>query len=127
MFNNNFFVRLILKSYPLGGPGGLGKLSKFLLGSVISVFTWISMYITWISKQYPHFYAFYWFFMCWFLLLIHFSTLQLLSWKVTFSGTQKPPPPTVFNRQASDWVHCEEERGAHAGISRHTNNFFIIF
>ena len=32
---------------------------------------------------------------------------------VTFSGTQKPIPPTVFNLQASDWVHCEEETGAH--------------
>ena len=31
------------------------------------------------------------------LLFIQFSTLQLLSWKVTFSGTQKPTPPTVFN------------------------------
>ena len=31
--------------------------SKFLLGSVISVFTWISKYITWISKQYPRFYS----------------------------------------------------------------------
>ena len=31
--------------------------------------------------------------MCWFLLFIHFSTLKPLSWKVTFSGTQKPSPP----------------------------------
>ena len=52
--------------------------------------------------------AFYWIFMCWFLLFIHFSILQPLSWKVTFSSTQKPTPPTVFNLQASDWVHCEE-------------------
>ena len=28
------------------------------------------------------------------------------------SGTQKPSPPTVFNLQASDWVHCDEETGA---------------
>ena len=33
-------------------------------------------------------YAFYWFLMCWFLLLIHFSIIELLSWKVTFSGTE---------------------------------------
>ena len=39
---------------------------------------------------------------------------------MTFSGTQKPTPPTVFNLQASDWVHCEEETGVHAGISLHT-------
>ena len=37
-----------------------------------------------------------------------------------FSGTQNVSPPTVFNlqAQASDWVHCEEETGVHAGISR---------
>ena len=33
---------------------------------------------------------------------------------MTFSGTQKLTPPSVFNLQASDWVHCEEETGAHA-------------
>ena len=46
-----------------------------------------------------------------------FSILQLFSWKVTFSGSQKPTPPTVFNLQASDWVHCEEETGAHYQLS----------
>ena len=92
-----------------GRPGGMGEPSLFLLGSVITVFTWISKYITWISKQCPHFYAFYWFFVCCFFLFINFSILQPLSWKVTFSSTQKPTPPIVFNLQASDWVHCGEE------------------
>ena len=110
-----------------GGPGGMGEPSKFLLGSVISVFSWISKYITWISKQFPHFYAFYWFFMCWLLLVIHFSILQPLSWKVTSSGTQKPTPPTVFNEQVSDWVHCEEEIDAHSDISRHSYKFLFYF
>ena len=32
---------------------------------------------------------------------------------MTFPVTQKPTPPTVFNLQASDWVHCEEETGAY--------------
>ena len=101
----------------------MGELSKFLLGSLISVFTRVSKYTTWISKQYPHFYAFYWFFICWFLLFIHFSTLQPLSWKVSFYGTQKPTPPPVFNTQASDWVHCEEETGAYYQLSRITSKF----
>ena len=35
----------------LGGPWGMGEPSKLLLGSVILVFTCISKYITWISKQ----------------------------------------------------------------------------
>ena len=34
-----------------------------------------------------------------------------------FSGTQKPTPPTFFNLQASDWVHCEEKTGEHKGKS----------
>ena len=38
---------------------------------------------------------------------------KLLLRKVIFSGTQKPTPPTVFNLQASDGVHCEEETGAY--------------
>ena len=33
-------------------------------GSVITVFTWISKYISWISKQYPHFHSFFWFLTC---------------------------------------------------------------
>ena len=40
------------------------------------------------------------------------------------------PPPTVFNQQTLDWVHCEEETGAHAGIFRQTSklvHFFYTF
>ena len=62
--------------------------------------------------------------MCWFLLYIHFSTLQPLSGKVTFSGTQNTTPPTVFNLQASDWVHCEEETGAYYQLHRFTYKLF---
>ena len=47
--------------------------------------------------------------------------------EVTFSGTQKPTPPTVFNLQASDWVHCEEETGAHTGESLWQNYKFVVF
>ena len=46
---------------------------------------------------------------------------------MTFSGTQKPTPPTVFNLQALDSVHCEEETGAHAGISQHIYKFDFFF
>ena len=37
-----------------------------------------------------------------------------------FPNTQKPTPPTVFNLQASDWVHCEDGIGAHYQLSRFT-------
>ena len=39
---------------------------------------------------------------------------------MTFSGTQKPTPLTVFNIQASDWVHCKEETGVYYQLSWHT-------
>ena len=39
---------------------------------------------------------------------------------MTFSGTQKSTPPTVFNLQASDWVQCEEETGAYYQLSLFT-------
>ena len=58
---------------------------------------------------------------------IHFSILQPLSWKVTFSSTLKPTPPTVFNLQASDWVHCEEETGAYYQLSQFTYKLVIFF
>ena len=37
---------------------------------------------------------------------------------MTFPVTSKPTPPTVFNLQASDWVHCQEETGRDVEISR---------
>ena len=61
-----------------------------------------------------------------FLLFIHFSTLQPLSWKVTFSGTQKSLQPTVFNLQASDWLLCEEETGAHYQLHRLTYKLWTL-
>ena len=37
-----------------------------------------------------------------------------------FSNTQKPTPPTIFNLQASDWAHCEEETGVYYQLSQFT-------
>ena len=50
-----------------------------------------------------------------------------LSGKVTFPVTSNGTPPTVFNLQASNWVHCEEETGVHIGISRLTSKFVQFF
>ena len=49
------------------------------------------------------------------------------SWKVTFPVTQKPNPSTVFNQQASDWVHCKNETGAYYQLSRFTYKLVIVF
>ena len=49
------------------------------------------------------------------------------SWKLTFSGIQNLLQPTVFNQQASDWVHCEEETGAYYQLSRHAYKFVLFF
>ena len=70
------------------------------------------MYITWISKQYQHLINYYF--------LYNTSLYKPLSGKLKFLITAKPTPHTVFNQQASDWVHCEEEMGAHTGIARQT-------
>ena len=51
IFNNIFCEMNIKKVIHWGGLGGIGEPSQFHLGSVISVFTWISKYITWTSKQ----------------------------------------------------------------------------
>ena len=50
-----------------------------------------------------------------------------LYWKVTFLVTSKPTPPPVFNLQASDLVRCEEEPGAHTGISQLTSKLVNFF
>ena len=54
-------------------------------------------------------------------------TLQLLFWKVTFSGTQKSLQPTVFNLQVSDWFLCEEKIGAHYQFYRLTYKLWTLF
>ena len=51
MFNNIFCEMKGNEAHPLGGPGGMREPSYLRLGSAISVFTWISKYITWIPKQ----------------------------------------------------------------------------
>ena len=48
---NKIFCEIGKKVIHWRGPEGMGEPSKLLLGSVISVFTWISRNITWISKQ----------------------------------------------------------------------------
>ena len=57
----------------------------------------------------------------------YYMLYKLLSWKITFPVTSKPSAPTIFNLQASDWVHCEEETGVHTGISRQTSKFVLFF
>ena len=44
-----------------------------------------------------------------------------------FPVTSKPTPPTVFNQQASDWIHCEEETGAYYQVSRHSYKLVFYF
>ena len=47
--------------------------------------------------------------------------------KVTFLVTSKPTPRTIFNLQASDWVHCEEETGVYYQLSWHSYKLVIFF
>ena len=57
--------------------------------------------------------------------LIFYLTTTLL--KSAFSGTQKPTTPTVFNLQASDWVHCEEETDQYLGLPINWLFYFLFF
>ena len=54
-------------------------------------------------------------------LLVHsiysFFYLTTALLKSDISGTQQATRPTVFNLQASHWVHCEEETGAYYQLS----------
>ena len=50
-----------------------------------------------------------------------------LTWKLMFPVTSKPTTPTVFNLQASNWVHCEEETGAHTGVTRQIYKLLNLF
>ena len=78
-----------LQRYPLGGPGGNG-------GTVL-IWSWNCNFSIYLDFQVYYLdiqakttlYAFYWFFMCCYLLFIQFSMLQQLSWKVTFSALKR--------------------------------------
>ena len=41
--------------------------------------------------------------------------------------TQNTTPPTVFNLQVSNWVHCEEKTGAHYQLSRFNYKLVTFF
>ena len=91
-----FFLRWRIKKLSTGvawGYGGTVLISSWKCN--LSIYLDIQVYYLDIQAI-TTLYAFYWFF-----LFIHFSILQSLSWKVTFSGIQKPAPPTVLNLKAS--------------------------
>ena len=68
------------------------------------------------------------FFMCNYTFFYNTCLYKPLSWKLTFPVTSKPTPLTVFNLQASYWIHCEEGTCAHAELSRITSKlvFFCL-
>ena len=83
-----------LKSYKLGGARGNGE--------TVIITSWKCNYSIYLDIQAIST------ILC--LLFIHFSIIQPLSRKVTFSGTQKPTPPTVFNLQAGFIVKRKQVR-----------------
>ena len=129
MFNNIYGETKTKKVIHWGGRGG--NRGPVLISSWrcnFSIYLDIQVYYLDIQAI-TTLYAFYWLYMCCFLLFSYFSTLQPLSLKVTFSGTKKIIEPTVFNLQAADWLHCEEETGAHLSMSQFSSklvSFFIL-
>ena len=103
MFNNIFCEMKGKKVIHWGGGAG-GN------GGTILITSWKCNFSIYLDIQaIITLYAFYLFFM--FSSSIHSFFYLLL--KSDISGTQTASPPTVFNLQASNWVHCEEETGAY--------------
>ena len=129
MFNNIFCETKSKKVIHWDGPGGNG--GPVLISSWrcnFSIYLDVQVYYLDIQAI-TTLYGFYWLYMCCFLLFSYFSTLQPLSRKVTFSRTKKIIEPTVFNLQALDWLHCEEEACAHLSMSQFSSklvSFFIL-
>ena len=127
MFNNIFCQTKSKKVIHWGGLGGNGG-PVLILSWRCNFSIYLDIQVYYLNVQaITTLYAFYWLYMCCFLLFSHFSTLHPLSWKVTFSGTKKIIEPTVFNLQASDWLHCEEETGAHLSMSQFSSKLVIFF
>ena len=109
-----------------GVPVGMWEPSRLLLGSVISVFNWISKYTTWISNNNSTFMPSIgsW---C---VIIHLSIIHVIYnvlLKSDVSGHSKAYSSLSFNLQASDWVHCEEETGAYYQYIGLPIIFFFFF
>ena len=135
---NNIFCEMKGKKVIYWGGGAGGNAETVLITSWkcnFSIYLDIQVYYLDIQVYYLDIQAittlcaFYWFFMCQFLVFIHVCTLQVTTaiLKSDLSGTKTASPPTVFNLQASDWVHCEEERGAYYLLQRFIDNIFFFF
>ena len=128
MFNKNFCEMKGKKGihWTRGGWGNGGAVQIASWKCNFSIYLDIQVYYLDI-KEITTLLGLLWFFMRCFLLFIHVSTLQPLSWKVTFSGTQKSLQRTVCNLQASDWLLCEDETGAHYQLHRLTYKLWTLF
>ena len=51
---------------------------------------------------------------------------NLLSYELTFSAIEKFSQIAVFNLQASDYVHYEEEEGSNPNVSLHIYTYFFF-
>ena len=98
----------------VGGGGGWGNGGTFL------IFYWKCNYSIYLDIQVYYFYiqAISTLLCLLLVLYVLFPSIHSFFYitKVTFSSTQKPTSPIVFNLQASDWVHCEEEMGTYYQI-----------
>ena len=60
--------------------------------------------------------------------IIHLSMIHVIYITLRKSDiSSHSTPPTGFNLQASDWVHCEEETGAYYQLSRLPINLYFLF
>ena len=123
MFNNIFCEMTGKKVIHLGGWGNGGTVLITSWKCNFSIYLDIQVYYL-DNQAITALYAFYWLFMCCFLLFSHFSTLSL---KSDIFRNQKDNWATVFNLQALDWFHCEEETGAHLSMSQFSSKLVSFF
>ena len=108
MFNNIFCEMKGKKVIHWGGIGGnLGTIPIASWKCNLGICLDIQVYYLDIQAI-TTLYAFYWFFMCWFLLYINFSTLQPRSWKLTILSLWIASSPRVLNLQSPTLAHFEE-------------------
>ena len=65
-----------------------------------------------------------WFLMCNYSIFYNMLN-KPLSYELTFSAIEKFSQIAVFNLQASDYVHCEDEEGTNPNVSLQINTLVI--
>ena len=127
---NNIFCEMNIKNVTHWGVGGWGKWGTVIISPWKCNYQYLLQFSTFpylISTLVCILLNNNWLLMCNYKFFYNTCLYKPLSWKVMFPVTSKPTSHTVLNLQASDWVHCEEETGAHSQFTRQTYKLLSFF